>query len=56
MTLFKMLEKQKRKTEVFNMNTLGKILDRKDIKIESATFDKKYQDEIMYHLGRINRC
>lgn len=56
MTLLKLLETKKRQYEELNVETITKILNRKNIVIEKVTFDNKYKDEIIYDLNHINRC
>jgi hypothetical protein len=56
MTLAKLVEQQVSRSENLNSTAISSLLQKNKVTVESAKFNQRYKDEIMYDLGRVNRC
>jgi hypothetical protein len=56
MTLLKIIEQSKRDSDKLDTNTIGRVLKRVKIDMSNITINEGHRDEIIYSLGKINRC
>jgi hypothetical protein len=56
MTLFVLAHEHIRQSDDININIIKTILKRKNLKLSALPVPSNYTDELIYKLGRINRC
>ncbi len=56
MTLAALVEQQVSKSENLNSTTVSTLLQKTKVTVEATKFNQRYKDEILYDLGRVNRC
>jgi len=56
MILAKLVETHVSNSKNLNSNVIFHLLREANVTVESTKVNQKYKDEIIYDLGRVNRC